>query len=387
MEEEKIIEVVKKYFSEIVSLRRHFHQNPELAFKEFETSKFIQHYLKDLGYIPEVKNKTGITADLNKGNTLVALRADMDALPIEEKTGLEFSSRNKGVMHACGHDAHMAIALGTAKILKELHPEVGVRFIFQPSEERTPGGAKGMIEEGCLEDVTEIFGLHMYPDIEIGSIMTRPGVFMAAADEIDIEIRGKGGHASTPQKTVDPIYLSGLFINAVQSIVSRKSSPVKPMVITISSIHGGNIYNIIPDVVTMKGTVRNTDSDHWEKCPEWIEEILIGTVKSLGGNYNLNYKRGYPILKNDPDSVKYLLKQANGIFKESIIREEPIMGGEDFSYYLQNKPGAFCFIGSGNKNLGITAGLHTDKFTIDENALLYGVVLFISLVMNYSKDR
>jgi len=366
-----------RYEEEVIRLRRELHRIPELAFEEYKTSAFIKEYLKSLGYKPTECNKTGVYADTGD-NPLIALRADIDALPIQEETGLEYASIHEGRMHACGHDSHTAMLLTAARVLKDFPPPVPVRFIFQPSEERAPGGARGMIEEGVLEGIREIYGIHVDPQLPSGTIMSRKGAFMAASDEVDIWIKGKGGHGSTPEETIDPIYLSALFITAVQSIVSRKASPLYPMVISVCSIHSGSVYNIIPDQVHMMATVRNIDEEHWKNAPLWIEDVLKGITSTHGGEYVLEYRRGYPVLKNNPDAVEFLKGISAGIFEDFVERENPIMGGEDFAYYLQNVPGAFAFIGAGGKG-GHLSRLHTSTMVLDESVFIKGVKLHTAI--------
>ncbi len=374
----KKAESIKKY---IGKTRHELHKHPEPAFEENWTHDFIEKELKNLGYKPKTLNKTGLIADIGKGKNRIALRADMDALPITEKNSLFYKSENQGFMHACGHDTHMAMLLGTAKLLSEAPSPPPVRLIFQPSEEKIPGGAKGMIKEGALKGISEIYAIHIEPETEVGTLTLKPGIMLAAADEMEITIRGKCGHAAEPHKTVDPIYASALFINQIQSLVSRKANPGKPFVISICTIHGGTAFNIIPEEVKMKGTVRTIDQELWRKAPKWIGDILKGLNLSLGIDYELSYQRGYPIMKNDPEKTENLIKIAKNIFKNIELMESPIMGGEDFAYYLQEVPGTFVFMGAANKKKGIHSKLHTPQFNIDEEVLPLGTALLYSLVM------
>jgi len=362
-----------------IKIRRELHKHPELAFQEEWTHNFVSKELTGLGLNPVKKNNTGIIADIGKGKEKVALRADMDALPLKEETDLKFKSLNEGVMHACGHDTHMAMLLGAAKLLTDYPVKRPTRLIFQPSEEKSPGGAKGMIEEGVLTGVSEIYGLHIEPELKIGSIKLKPGPMMAAPDEMDIIIRGSGGHAAEPHKTEDTIYVASLFINEIQGLVARKSDPANPIVISITSIHGGNAYNVIPKEVKLKGTVRTIDEDSWQNAPIWIGNTLSALRTSYQIEYELSYNRGYPVLRNDEEKTKKLLSIAKKIFTNVEVMDNPTMGGEDFAYYLQKVPGAFAFIGAGNKKKGISSKLHTPDFTIDENALPLGVALLYSL--------
>jgi amidohydrolase len=373
---------IKKAYSienYIIDKRRELHKHPEPAFKENRTHNFIEKELKALGLKPKTLNKTGLIADIGKGKNRIALRADMDALPIKEENSLPFKSENESHMHACGHDTHMAMLLGAAKLLSEPKNPPPVRFIFQPSEEKIPGGAKGMIEEGALKGISEIYAIHINPEAEVGTLTLKSGVMLAAADEMEITIKGKGAHAAEPHKAVDPIYASSLFINQIQGLVSRKADPQKPFVISICTINGGTAFNIIPEEVKMKGTVRTIEKELWQKTPEWIGNILKALKISEGTDYELRYTRGYPIMKNDPTKTEKLVKIAKGLFKNIELMESPIMGGEDFAYYLQEVPGTFVFMGGANKKKGIYSKLHTAGFIIDEKALPLGTALLYSL--------
>ncbi|MEA1913526.1 MAG: amidohydrolase [candidate division WOR-3 bacterium] len=375
--------IVRKAFSikdYIIKIRRELHSHPELSFEEKRTHQFIERELKSLGLEPRTLNKTGITADIGKGDERVGLRADMDALPIKEENNLPYKSQNNGFMHACGHDTHMAMLLGAAKLLINYPLSRPVRLIFQPSEEKTPGGAKGMIREGALEGVSEIYGLHIDPEMNLGSIKLKPGVMMAAGDEMDIIIKGVGGHASEPSKTIDPIYASSLFINEIEGLIGRRSNSKHPIVISICSVHGGSTYNIIPSEVKLKGTVRTIEKESWRKVPDLIKNVLKALSISYGINFELSYKRGYPIVKNDLEKTEKFISIARNIFKRVNIMKNPLMGSEDFSYYLEEIPGTFAFIGGGNKEKGITSTLHSPEFLIDEDSLPFGSALFYLLV-------
>ena len=368
--------LIKDY---IIDSRHELHKHPEIAFNENWTHDFIEKKLGDLGYRPKTLNKTGLIADIGKGKKRIALRADMDALPITEENSLPYKSQNKGFMHACGHDTHMAMLLGTAKLLSKMKNPPPVRLIFQPSEEKIPGGAKGMIKEGALKGISEIYAIHIEPEGEIGTLTLKSGIMLAAADEMEITIKGRGAHAAEPHKAVDPIYASALFINQIQGLVSRKADPRSPFVISICTINGGTAFNIIPEEVKMSGTVRTIDHELWKKAPGLIGNILKGLNLSLGIDYELAYQRGYPIMKNDPEKTEGLIQMAKNIFKNIEILESPIMGGEDFAYYLQEIPGTFVFMGGANKKKRIHSKLHTPGFIIDENALPLGSALLYSL--------
>ena len=363
----------------LIEIRRHIHKYPELGYQEYETSNFIQQKLEELQIPFKKAAKTGIIADIKRdGEKLIALRADIDALPIMEENNIPYKSRNPGKMHACGHDAHISMLLGAARILKDIKRGPDVRLLFQPSEERLPGGAPSMIQDGALKNVDEIYGIHVAPDISVGTIKTREGIMMASADEMDIKIIGKGGHASAPNKAIDPIYISSLFINNIQSIVSRLSTPISPVVITISAINGGNIYNVIPDIVEMKGTVRTIDDDTHNLVIKKIKKILKYTAGMYGAKYELDYRIGYPTLINHRRGVEKFRSISRGFLTFKTMKS-PMMGGEDFAWYLKECKGAFAFIGVRNEQKGIVYPLHHPKFNIDEDILPYGAELLVKL--------
>ena len=363
----------------LIKIRRHIHQYPELAYEEYETSNYIQQKLEELKIPFKKAAKTGIIADIKRdGQKLIALRADIDALPILEENDIPYKSRNPGKMHACGHDAHTSMLLGAARILKDIKKGPNVRLLFQPSEEKLPGGAPSMIQDGALKGVDEIYGIHVAPDISVGTIKTRQGIMMASADEMDIKIIGKGGHASSPNKAVDPIYISSLFINSVQSIVSRLSSPLSPVVITISAINGGNIYNVIPKMVEMKGTVRTIDDDTHKLVIKKIKKVLNYITGMYGAKYELDYRIGYPTLINHKYGAEKFRMVSRGFLTLRMMKT-PIMGGEDFAWYLKECKGAFAFIGVRNEGKGIVYPLHHPKFNIDEDILPYGAELLVKL--------
>jgi len=363
----------------IIHIRRHIHQYPELGYQEYKTSNFIKKKLGELKIPFRETAKTGITADIKRtGKKRIALRADMDALPIQEENKVSYKSKYSGKMHACGHDAHIAMLLGAAKILRGINRGPDVRLLFQPSEERLPGGAPLMIQDRALKDVDEIYGIHVDPDIPLGIIRLKDGIMMASADEMDIKIIGRGGHASSPNKAIDPIYISSVFINSVQSIISRLSSPLSPVVITISAINGGNIYNVIPEIVEMKGTVRAIDDNTHKMVIKKIKKLLKYITGMYGAKYELNYRTGYPRLVNSKEGVEKFKREARDFLKINLMKN-PIMGGEDFAWYLKKCEGAFAFIGVRNEKKGIIYPLHHSKFNIDEDVLPYGAYLLAKL--------
>ena len=365
---------VKALEPELIAMRRHFHQHPEIGFNEYNTAKYVSDKLTALGIEHRTGvAKTGIVADIKGGpGKTVALRADMDALTITEKTGLPYASVNQGVMHACGHDAHTASLLGAAIVLSELRADLPgtVRLIFQPAEEG-PGGAAPMIAEGALDGVAAIVGAHVWQELPVGTVAVRYGPAMACLDAIDVTILGTGCHGAAPHHGVDAVAVAAQVVTALQTIASREINPVTPVVVTVGTINGGYAYNIIADEITMKGTVRALDNALRETLPERIERVIAGVTKGLRADYRFTYHFGYPPLINDDGvtaSVEATLGRLFGA--ENVVRRtEPSMGGEDFAYFLQKVPGTFINIGSSNEAKGLTAPGHKSTFNIDEAAL------------------
>jgi len=378
----KVIEITE----ELVSWRRDFHRHPELGFAEKRTSAVIREFLESLGLQVETCAKTGLRAVLQgkPGGRTVALRADMDALPLEEEGDKEYISQNPGITHACGHDGHMAIIMGAAKILSQMKDRFSgkVVFLFQPSEERIPGGAKLMIEEGALEGVDAIFGLHLWQNLATGIVGVVKGPMMAQPDAFSITIKGKGGHGSMPQQTVDPILVASQLVVNVQSIVSRSIDPLKPVVVSFGTIKGGTIYNIIPEKVTLTGTVRSFDADVQKLTEQRLRKITQKTCETYGATAELKYDIGYASLVNDAGMVDFVEKiTAKTLGKERIRHIEPVMGGEDFAYYLKKVPGAFLFFGMGD---GTQYPHHHPGFDIDEKALPEAAYLMTALALEGS---
>ena len=382
----KIREEVENIKEEIYSIRRHFHKYPELSFKEFNTAETISEYLDKLG-ISHKKGvgKTGVVGEINFGpGPTIALRADMDALPIQEENNLNYKSLNDGVMHACGHDGHMAILLGAANALsKNSKLKKGtVRFIFQPAEEGL-GGAKYMIEDGCLDKVDEIYGLHLWNYQLYGEVGIKNGPVMASADLFDIEVSGKGGHGATPQGTVDAIVVASNLVTMLQTIVSRNTNPLESTVLSIGKIKGGHNFNIISDKVHMSGTTRAYTEENRTMIKQRMKEVIEGVSKSFGADIKLNYKDGYPPTVNHSSQVEKVLEAAKSIVASGAKNPYLSMGGEDFSYYLQNKPGCFFFVGSApNENEILSTPHHCSHFNIDERALLIGASVYVNLIEN-----
>lgn len=386
---QKIKDLSAKYSREVIELRRKIHRNPELAFNEFETTKLVQEKLKKLR-IDKVERltDTGVVGLIkNKNGKCVALRADIDALPIVENTGLAFASKNKGVMHACGHDAHTAMLYGAAKILNELKPELNgsVKLIFQPAEEKNPGGASVLIKKGVLENpkVNAIFGQHIIVDKPAGSLGFCPGVTFASQDELYITIYGRQSHGAKPHLSIDPIVISSQVILALQNIVSRNTNPYDPIVITIGKIEGGSATNIIPSEVKMMGTIRTLDEKLRKRSIRLIDNTLKGITQAAGAKYKFEISPGYPELNNDRKLTSFAENTAVDYSgKSNVFVSERIMGAEDFAYYLKKVPGTFYRIGVGN-----TTDIHTSTINIDEKTLPEGAGFMAYLAVKYLQNQ
>jgi len=387
---QKIKKLSKDYFSEIVKIRRHIHSNPELSFEEYKTSDFIASRLKEYG-IPYQQGiaKTGVVGIIkgkNPDSKIIALRADMDALSINEKNTCEYKSQNQGVMHACGHDAHIASLLGTAKILNELKNEFkgSVKLIFQPSEESYPGGAIRMIKEGVMKNpkVNKIFAQHVEPEMEVGKVGMKSNMYMASTDEVYLTIKGKGGHAALPDKLVDPIVIASNIIISLQQIVSRNASPSVPTVLSFGRIIGEGRTNVIPDVVKVDGTIR-TFNEPWRKeIHKKIKATAQSIAKNAGGSCDVRIAHGYPFLVNDKKTTEKARKSAQDFLgKENVLDIDLRMTAEDFSYFADNAPACFYRLGTGNKKQGITSSLHSSTFEIDEKSLEIGMGLMAWFVV------
>ena len=368
----------------IIHWRRDFHQYPELAFKEFRTADVIIEELRSMGLDPKEKvGKTGVTADLKCGNgPVIALRADMDALPIKETSGLEFSSKNTGVSHACGHDGHMAMLLGAARAISDNRKIYNgtIRFIFQPAEEGE-GGARYMIEDGCLDGVDEIYGIHLWNYQKLGEVGVKDGPVLAAADMFDIKVKGIGGHGAAPQGTVDTVVVSSHLIQALQTIVSRNTNPLDSTVITVGKINGGHNFNIIADEVSLSGTARSYTEENRVLIKQRMKNIIEGIAKTYNAEITLDYRDGYPPTINHIAPTEKVLKASNRIVGQKAGMPYLSMGGEDFAYYLQKIPGCFFFVGSApNENELFETPHHCSHFNMDEEALLIGPSVYLNLI-------
>jgi amidohydrolase len=383
----KIRPEIDSIASEIIGIRRDIHMYPEQGFDVHRTAALVAEKLNQWGiHVREKVGKTGVVGDLegNHPGSTIALRADMDALPIQETGNLPYKSKNDGLMHACGHDGHTAILLGVAKVLshkKELLQGC-LRFIFQPSEEKD-GGAAYMIEDGCLEGVDEIYGIHLWNYSEFGEIGSRPGAILAATDSLNFIVEGIGGHGAMPQGTVDAIVVSANLINALQTVVSRNVDPLQNAVVSIGTIHGGDNHNVIASSVKMDGTVRTFSDEIRMLIKNRILQIAKGMETSFGGKIDVKIEKGYPATVNDPTLFEKLMTAAKNVVGNGALKITPFMGGEDFAYYAEKVPGCFFFIGSSPQ--GVPPGTiphHCSRFDFDERALLVGASVLLELVEN-----
>jgi hippurate hydrolase len=381
MLKEKIKELSKNYAEEFIEIRHHLHAHPELSYQEFETSKYVQAKLKEYGVDFEVMATTGVIGIIrgkNPGKRIIALRADMDALPITEQNELEYCSKNEGVMHACGHDVHTTCLLGAAKILSELKEEWEgtIKLIFQPGEEKNPGGASLLIKEGVLENPKPqaIFGLHVHPNLEVGKLSFRGGMVMASADEIYISVKSKGGHAAAPHLTADTILTASHLVVNLQQVVSRMNDPFNPTVLSITSIQGGNATNVIPSEVKLMGTFRAMNEEWRFKAHELIKNICERTGDISGAQIDVEIDVGYPFVLNDVVLTDIAKRKAEEFAGEQDVEEtEMRMGAEDFAFYSHLMPACFFRLGVGNVQKNISSGVHTPTFNIDEKAIENGM--------------
>jgi len=377
---EQIKTLAKKYAPHYIEVRRHLHQYPELSFHEFKTHDFIKKVLAEIG-ISEIETvaKTGVLATI-KGKAdgdIRLLRADIDALPIEELNDTSYISKNQGVMHACGHDAHTASLLLCARILFELKDDIkgSIKLLFQPGEEVYPGGATLVQKEGVYEELGELphIGQHVMPSIPVGKVGFCSGKFMASMDEIFLTIKGKGGHGAMPETFIDPVLIASHIIVAAQQVVSRMASPKTPSVLSFGKLVANGAINIIPDEVYLEGTFRTLDVEWRKDALEKLEKLVKGIAESMGGSCKVVINRGYPHLVNDAELTSKLKENAASYLgSEQVVDLDPMMIAEDFAYYSHDNPSCFYLLGVGNVKKKITSGLHTPTFDIDESALEIG---------------
>lgn len=373
---------------QLIEWRRHFHRYPELSFQEEKTSQFIYDILQTIPHL-EISRPTkySIMARLTgkRPGKTIAIRADMDALPIREENQFEFVSKNPGVMHACGHDGHIAMLLGTVYTLVEQREKIQgeIRFLFQHAEENFPGGAGEMVAAGVMEDVDYIIGAHLWASLEVGKVGVIYGPAMAAPDVFKITIEGKGGHAGIPHETVDSIAIGTQVVTQLQQIVSRLTDPLDSLVLSVTQFHAGTTHNVIPEQAKIEGTVRSLKHELREQTAQRIENIVKHITEAYGATYHYSYEYGYRPVVNDEWVTQLVENTALELYgRERVSRLQPTMAGEDFSAFLQKAPGTFFFIGAGNKEKGIVYPHHHPRFTIDEDALPIGVEVFVKSVLN-----
>ena len=381
--------LVNEITEEVISWRRYLHEHPELSFKEEKTAQFVFDTLSSFENLEISRpTRTSVMARLigvRPGKTL-AIRADMDALPIQEENNFEFASKNPGVMHACGHDGHTAILLGTAKVLSKLQGKITgeVRFLFQHAEENYPGGAEEMVQSGVMEGVDFVIGTHLWSPIEKGKIGIVYGDMMAAPDTFWITVKGKGGHAALPHQTVDSIVVAAQIVTNLQNIVSRNTDPLDQLVISVTQFISGTTHNVIPGTAELSGTVRSFDQKLRESIPAKMERIIRGITDAYGAEYEFIFEYGYRPVVNDENVTRIIEETVRDVYGEAAVDHiPPNMGGEDFSAFQQKAPGTFFFVGAGNAEKGITYPHHHARFTIDEDALEMGVKIFVNAAFKF----
>ncbi|MDA7502130.1 M20 family metallopeptidase [Chitinophagales bacterium] len=388
---DRIKKITQQSHKEVVAFRRHLHAHPELSFEEKETANYIHKQLEKWGILFERNIAGHGTVAYVKGalpsDAVIALRADIDALPITEANEVPYKSTNEGTMHACGHDVHTANLLGTIKVLQELRDSFGgtIKCFFQPAEERFPGGASLMIKDGVLENPkpASILGQHVHPPLAVGKVGFCAGMAMASADEIYLTVKGKGGHAAQPQMLIDPVLVSAHLLTALQQVVSRRVNPLLPTVLSFGKINSeGGATNVIPNQVAIEGTFRSLDEDWRFEAHKHIQDICEGVAHAMGATVDLEIRVGYPSLYNNVALTERTMNAAKVFLGEDRVEEIPIrMGAEDFAYYSQVMDGCFYRLGIRNEDLGITSGLHTPTFNVDEAALETGVGLMSYLAI------
>ena len=381
-----IFQQCQQHFDDIVAIRRDIHQHPELEFDVERTAGIAADALNALGIgVKTGIGNTGVVGDLEVAGATkrIALRADMDALPIQEFTDVPYKSKIDGKAHLCGHDAHTAMLIGTARILTYFKSRLNanIRFIFQPCEEAFPGGAPAMIKDGALDDVDEIYGIHVFPLYPVGQYATCTGPMLAQSDIFEITITGTGGHAAFPHLTVDPVVIGAQFVNAAQSVVARNVDPLNSAVVSITQFHGGDAKNVIPASVTLGGTVRTLDKAVQTRVRTQLENLLAGIVNAHDATYTFAYQEGCPVTYNHEPCVDAVVSSAQMLVGEENVNFpiSPILGGEDFACYSQEIPACFVMVGAGNEQKGIVNMCHHPQFDIDETCMIYGMALTVSL--------
>ena len=379
--------------AETVRLRRLIHRRPELAFEEHETAALVAETLRGMGVEPVTGvAQTGVVGHVRgaRPGPVRALRADIDALPIQEATGLDFASESEGRMHACGHDAHTAMLLGVARVLQRVRGDLAgtVRLIFQPSEEKAPGGAKAMIEAGVLGEMDgvgapeAIYGQHVAPHLDAGSVGVRPGMFMASADEIYLTVRGEGGHAAAPHLLTDPVLAQAHVLTALQAVISRNRPPGVPSLLSFGRVQASGATNVVPDAVELDGTFRSMDEEWRERALELVQRTAEHAAQALGASCEVRIVRGYPALENDAARATAVRRLAADVLGEARVADLPQWyASEDFAYYTREVPGCFYVLGTGSDAADSRHGLHTPRFTVDESAMETGVAFMAALAV------
>lgn len=387
MNQDSVSLLLESVREDVIRWRRHLHQYPELSFQEEKTAQFVYELLQSFGNLELSRpTKTSVMARLigTKPGKVIGLRADMDALAITEENDFSFASQVPGVMHACGHDGHTAMLLGAAKVLSQLRDQITgeVRFLFQHAEEMHPGGAKEMVQAGVTEGIDLMLGIHLMSQLPIGKMGLTYGAVTANSDRFDISIQGKGGHASTPHSSVDPVAIGAQVVSSLQHIVSRNADPLEKLVISITNFHGGTgAYNVIPDRAHLSGSVRSFATEVRELAVTQMEQIIKGITLAHGASYSFDYRYGYGSVINDEDvtrSVEELVTEEWG--PEVLLNLPPMMGGEDFSAFSDVVPSCFLLLGAGNEEKGIVYPHHHPRFTVDEDAMQDGVKLFVKYI-------
>lgn len=377
----KIKDIAITLAPRLIEIRRHIHSYPEASGQEYQTAAFVAGVLSSCGLqVREGVGKTGVLGELQgngQDDRILAIRADMDALPIQERTGLEFASRVPGLMHACGHDVHTTVGLGTAMVLSQIAQELpgNVRFLFQPAEEIAQG-ASWMVADGAMDRVTAVLGVHVFPSIPAGSIGVRYGALTAAADDLEITIVGESGHGARPHEAIDAIWIAAQVVTALQQAISRTQNPLRPVVLSIGQINGGRAPNVIADQVQLLGTVRSLHPETRASLPYWIEKIVASICNSYGARFEVNYRQGVPSVQNDYSLTQLLQSAAEEAWGSDRVQvlPEPSLGAEDFSVYLEKAPGSMFRLGVGFQDRVINYPLHHPQFEVDESAIITGVV-------------
>lgn len=390
---EALFQELESLNSTVIEFRHHLHEHPELSNKEEKTTALIKKILSESGLrITTYETHYGLIAELitDESRPFIALRADIDALPIHEQTFLPYASDTKGIMHACGHDSHAAVLLGIALAFAQLKRPLNanLRFIFQPAEEVLDGGAPQMIEDGVLDKVKAIFGLHAYPYLKTGQIGYKYGVMLASADMFTIEIKGKSSHGARPHEGVDAILVTSMVVNALNHIVSRQIDPLHPAVISLGTIEGGKAPNVLCDYVRLTGTVRTVNHDIRKQIPEMMRVTMEGICRSMHASFEFDYEFGTPEVKNDKAMVDLLVNEAKSVIGENncIDLEDPVMGGEDFGFYLEQIPGAFIRLGTCSHDGDDCFSQHNSRFNVDDNALIIGMKVLSATALKALDD-